>query len=322
LLLAGASTALSLLAAEAVVRFVFRDVTTTGHPSYFSRRWTAKNPPALNRWGFREREFSERPSAGTYRIAVVGDSFTYGQGIATRDRLTELLQRRLGDLRGTYEVLNFGRPAAETVDQVAFLRDTVLPIAPHFVLLQWHVNDIEGRDKSRRPRPRRLLPSTLLHRHSALYFLANQQWATLQAKLGLVQTYEDYLEERFGDPESADSIAGREALQSFFRLAGDAGVPVGMILFPQLYAEYPGGRIEDYRLGFLMDRVQEICARNDVPCLDLRSVLAPIEPDRRLWANRLDTHPSRLANDLAAAAAIERFGGEWVAAALALQAPR
>jgi len=129
------------------------------------------------------------------------------------------------------------------------------------------------------------------------------------------------MNERFGDPESADSIAGREALESFFGLARDAGVPVGMVLFPELDAEYPDGRIEDYRLGFLMDRVRAICKLHDVPCLDLRAVLAPSEPDRKMWANRLDSHPGRLANDLAATALIEQFGAQWQVAALALHAP-
>ena len=89
----------------------------------------------------------------------------------------------------------------------------MLPLHPDFVLLQWYENDVEGLDKSRRPRPWRLLPSDtltgLLRGRSALYFLMERQWGMLQRSLGWVGSYQDYMTVRFADPDSRDSSAAR-----------------------------------------------------------------------------------------------------------------
>ncbi|MDH3284004.1 MAG: SGNH/GDSL hydrolase family protein, partial [Acidobacteriota bacterium] len=200
------STGLSLVAVEFAVRHAYRDVTTTGdNTSYFAQRWRHEHPPVLNALGFREREISERPPPGTYRIAVAGDSFTYGQGILEEDRLTNIVERRLNHSGPRYEVLNFGVPGAETVDHLDIL-ETILTVAPDFVLLQWFVNDVEGRDKSGRPRPFPLLPARArvltetLHEHSALHFLVNRQWIRLQRGLAWHPSYEAYMRRRFGNP--------------------------------------------------------------------------------------------------------------------------
>jgi len=74
--------------------------------------------------------------------------------------MTNILEEKLNASGQKYEVLNFGRPGAETVDELALL-PTVLSLAPDFVLPQWFVNDVEGHDKSRRPSGRRLVPSSI-----------------------------------------------------------------------------------------------------------------------------------------------------------------
>jgi len=177
-----------LFIGEAAVRIATRNITTTGDgKSWYARRHARNHPTDLNAWGFREREIGLKPP-GTYRIVVIGDSFTYGQGLPEQDRLTEILEVRLNSSGGGFEVLNFGRSGAETVDELALL-EKVLEIAPDYVQLQWYRNDVEGHDKSGRPKGWRLLPSSLLtsflHRHSALFFILNSQWNELQTLLGV-----------------------------------------------------------------------------------------------------------------------------------------
>ena len=49
---------LSLVAGEVAMRWYYRDVTTAGSVGgYFAKRWHMRNPPASNRWGFRERDY-------------------------------------------------------------------------------------------------------------------------------------------------------------------------------------------------------------------------------------------------------------------------
>jgi hypothetical protein len=262
--------------------------------------------------GFRESEFEWVKGKGTYRIAVIGDSFTFGQGIPQQDRFTDLLGRLLDGKTARYEVLNFGKPGAETVDHVVILRDVALRTKPDFILLQWYVNDVEGHNKQDRPVILPLLPSSRLHARfhasSALYFLMNRQWGVLQSTLGISSgTKREYMLKRFGDPNSPASREASQALKDFIDLCAKNQIPMGVVLFP--YAGIDLG--DSYPYAFLHERVREICTEREIQSLDLRPRFAPYTKHKKLWANRFDSHPSAFAHRLAAEALMETFGPAW-----------
>jgi lysophospholipase L1-like esterase len=308
--LAAAASTFAVIGCEFILRYAFRDVTTTAEArTYYIVRW--EKTVRTNSLGYREREVSRAKPAGTNRIAVIGDSFTFGQGIREEERFSNLIEKRLnrlaqGEIR--YEVLNFGLPGKETEDHVQLLRDVVIDLKPDFVLLQWYVNDVEGHDKSRRPRPMRLLPSdyltALLRENSVLQYLLQRQWSSWQRTIGLVGSYQGYMEERFGDPNGPDSRAAREWLRSFIAACRNSGIPMGILVFPDI-----GGEVN---FGFLRERVLDQCAQERIPCLDLSPMLERHQDRRRLWASRLDPHPGPLANRIAADQLMSRFGSLWL----------
>ncbi len=308
LVLAG-SIVLSISVAEVYVRYTYRDITTTGHSSFFSIKWHSANPPSINRFGFRERDYADKQNDDVFRIAVIGDSFTYGQGVDTKDRLSDILESSLNKGNGgKFEVLNFGKRGTETVDHLNFLKDYVLASSPDFILLQWFINDVEV-DKSERPKPFPLVPSyvfaSYLNQHSGLYFLLDSQWRILQQRLGMAGSYEDYMVERFVDLDDADLLQADQALEEIFAVAQRNSIPTAILMFPAL-----SGEIQS-KLGFLIDHVATICERNGVVCIDLRRTLATAESASDLWVNRFDNHPNRLANELAAIQVLERFETQW-----------
>ena len=86
-LLLAFTLAISIAAAEPMTRFLFRDVTTSSdNGGYFTRRWFETGAVHVNSSGYREREFAAVKPSGAFRIAVVGDSFTYGNGVRQEDR--------------------------------------------------------------------------------------------------------------------------------------------------------------------------------------------------------------------------------------------
>lgn len=254
-----------------------------------------------------------RKAADTYRIVVIGDSFTYGQGIIEDARFTNIVQYRLNTQQANYEVLNFGRPGAETIDHIGFLDQYIFKLNPDFILLQWFVNDVEGDNKTGRPQPSRLIPSdylsSLLHRNSALFYLINTKWNQLQTKMGLVESYEDSMLKRFGDHESQDSRRAEHELDEFIRRIKERNIPVGIVMFPPLVET--GGSVEVYPYSFLFNRVIVACHRHEIKCLDLRPVFAKVKPASSLWANRFDSHPGPLANKMSAEAILETFSNKW-----------
>ena len=302
------------ITAEYFVRFFYSDITTTNdNSSYFARNWREANKPTINSLGFREREISEQKPSGVYRIAVVGDSFTYGQGINDSDRFSSIIERRLNNIGNRYEVYNFGKPGAETIDHIQFL-DEVFKISPDFVLLQWFVNDVEGHDKSARPSSYRLIPSeylsNYLHKHSALYFLINRQWKALQRQFGLVGSYEASMNARFGDIESDDSQRSIRELAEFIKRVKDKNIDLGIVMFPMPVPSEGDGDIGIYPFGYLFDRVAEACQYNEINCIDMRKVYAK-ERSQDLQVNTFDGHPNAFANQLAADIILQSFMDEW-----------
>src|SRR5688572_8277927 len=137
IILLGVTSALAALAVEAATRFVFRNVTISAdNTSFFSRRWI--NDVFFNEHGVRERSFSLQKAANTYRVAVIGDSFTFGNGLPAEERYSDLMEKWLPD---RIEVLNFAIPGNNTPHHLEVLRSRVLAAHPDFVLLQWFVND-------------------------------------------------------------------------------------------------------------------------------------------------------------------------------------
>jgi hypothetical protein len=134
----------------------------------------------------------------------------------------------------------------------------------------------------------------------------------IQAELGLVDEHEDYMNRRFGDPDSPDMIAARNALNEFVDIAQEAQVEVGIAVFP---AAVLVDSVADFPYGYLLDRALEVCAEEGIGCVDLRHAYLGISETEGFWASELDHHPGRRANEVAAEAVAAYFGDEWLAAA-------
>jgi len=302
LLLLAVTVSVVLLMAEFFVRILFQDITTTSdNTSYFAVKWKAENKLSVNRFGYREREIDLQKPSGIYRVAVVGDSLSYGQGITEGQRFSNIIEKKLNTGSIKYQVLNFARPGAETVDHIRFLED-VFKTDPDFILLQWFTNDVEGHDKSARPRPYRLIPSDylsgILHRNSALYFLIKQRWNVLQTSFGFIGTYQQSMMARFSDADSEDSRRAKHELSEFIAQVQARNIMLAIVMFPQFVET--NGDVGKYPFAFLFDRVIMACRENMIKCIDLRPAYARITPVSDLWVNRFDSHPSALANEIAA----------------------
>ena len=299
-----------VFASEIGLRVLFSGITTTNdNSSYWARRWLEAHQNT-NRLRFREREFSMQKAAGVNRIVVLGDSFTYGQGVEEEDRFTNRLQAALGGRSRAFEVLNFGAAGAQTEDELRVLENTVIGIHPDFVLLQWFVNDVEGDQKFRNPRslpPAHASLRSVLHSRSALYYVLERQWGLVQEKLGWEATYEAYMLDRLRDPTTPDARRADAVLSEFAQRCRENHVPLGIVLFPNL------GMISgpNYSFDFLHERVLAWCRREGIDCLDLRRVMRESAERIELLLNRFDGHPSPEAHRIAAEEILAHFRPVW-----------
>ncbi len=131
------------LSANPIIRYEYRPgYRPTDQPFDWSHKGFA-----INRAGFRDYEYPEQKPEGTYRIVVLGDSTTAGNGIPNLDdTYTKRLEKLLNTPTDTtlrYEVLNMGVGGYHTLQEVETLRIKGLKYNPDMVLVTLCVNDFD-----------------------------------------------------------------------------------------------------------------------------------------------------------------------------------
>ena len=297
--------ALMLVASEYALRYWFRHVRSSGNAAgYFAQ--ARQVDVVRNSLGYRDREPPPK-DPNRYRIAVIGDSFTWGQGIEAAERFSNLIEARLGP---RYEVLNFGIPGHDMPQHLEVL-EQVLPMRPDFVLLQLYINDFET-SQMQRPRPHPLISDAAARgwgRSSVLYDMASGHWVQIQEATGLAEPYAHYLQRNLGDPNAPNAQIAFGMLRQFIERAKRAGVEAGLVLFPMTDAMGPYGA--NYPVGFIHDRVRQIAAGEQIPSLDLLPAFSTYKDPKSLWVSSFDAHPNASANTRAAQEILNAFSRAW-----------
>ena len=137
----------------AVVAAVFEAglrIESGKRPSNDGRAITWGHRVVNNRFGFREREFAAAKPAQALRIMVLGDSLTWGVGLAEGERYTNLLERRLAESypEKRVEVLNFGAVGGPTVVERDILRNYIDRVRPDLIIVGFCLNDTQPRSEN------------------------------------------------------------------------------------------------------------------------------------------------------------------------------
>ena len=102
----------------------------------------------INSHGFRGSEVGLRKEAGTRRIAVIGDSISFGHDVTFRQAFSAVMQRnlnrRLAESGVRYEVLNFGVTGYGATQAVESLRSLALAFDPDLVVYAYCLNDAQA----------------------------------------------------------------------------------------------------------------------------------------------------------------------------------
>jgi lysophospholipase L1-like esterase len=302
-----------LVSAEFLLRVYYRNVLSSpsGY-SYFYNKNYSLFKKEMNALKMREKNFIPT-GIKKYRVLVLGDSLTWGQGVYPMEkRFTEqtehLFNQTAPNKEQQIDVLNTGQCG---LDLPGYLK--ILPfintIDKNFVLYQWFVNDMDiGRNIKEFKTPR-LIPNAKIHRylfgHSVLYFLLQRGYRILRQKTGKQKSYVKYLQDKLKDPNGKAARKARKLLNRLIDNFEQRGTPVGIVLFPGFW-----GPMDDYPLDFLHEQVLDVCKARHLDCLDLRETYRGVN-FKKLWANPLDPHPGELAHKMAAEAIYAHYGPFW-----------
>ena len=180
--------------------YLFHAETSGQGDTLASRRWMAMHWHPLNSLGYRDTEPPTYTDDGHKVVAVVGDSFAAGYGIARiEDRVGGVLSELLGR---DWRVVTLAQPGWGTASELAALRD--YPGRLDAVVLVYYVNDVEeAARRSGLPPPHRGGSKPVWLRswinRSYVFNLAYSRWSGW-ANLERARAYWAYLRTCFADP--------------------------------------------------------------------------------------------------------------------------
>lgn len=258
-------------------------------------------PDTLFAWqGDRANPWLHAPHARgeSFRLAVIGDSFTVGQGVRWDDAYPARLERWLNFNDGVepVDVMVFAREGTSTREQLRFL-DRALAAEPDLVLLGLFLNDPERPgDPEVAAWRERMLPRAptgavaAVARASRAAAWIHARWERVRATRAGMGYY------RFlYSPENSGWRPFVEALEIFAARCRQEGVPLAVVLFPGMGYLGP-----DYPHGFAHDALRDLVEPLDVAYLDLLPAFADKNPTRMAVLPGVDHHPSEIAHRLAA----------------------
>ncbi|MFM7292335.1 MAG: SGNH/GDSL hydrolase family protein [Planctomycetia bacterium] len=244
-----------------------------------------------NSLGLRDVERQRDKPAATYRILVLGDSITFGWGVAFEKTFCQLVESSLNTdppIPGCrFEVLNAGVGNLNTAMEVAYLKHAGVHLQPDLVLLAWFINDAEPP-----PVPRR----GWLARHSYAYVWLDSASDSAMRRLIGRQDYRDYYTGLYRD-ENPGWTRCKHALRDLAAVCRDRGIPCRVLMIPELHSLGSAYEFRDVH-----DAVRRVCRQAGLPVLDLLEALPAVADARRYWVSPDDAHPNAEANDLLARA--------------------
>lgn len=233
-------------------------------------------------------------AAGSYRIIVVGDSFTFGPHLQLADTFPKRLEQMLNlQPEGPrVEVLNRGLCGASTTTEIELVRNA-LRESPDLLILEITLNDAEPHALSKEEHEAIFNPPWLRNpiftTWRTLGFIASRIHNTQS-----IRRYIDYHSKFFKNPQTFEkfhSSIGRIAQQ-----AKEANVPIMAIVFPLF--DFP---INDrYPFTETHEIIATSLKSHGVRTLDLRNAFEGIPPERLQVIPGSDNHPNEIAHRIAA----------------------
>lgn len=262
--------------------------------------WAARE---RNSRGFHDVEWTREKPGDTWRLVVLGDSFTMGQWIPREKLFVKRLEQELRAEGKTVETLNVALGGADTRDELGLLRDVGLQYQPDAVLLVFFLNDATHLDSN--PLLVKKIHAELSREPEGLarFSKAWQLFDRARRERAITQlTVSDYLASFRGDAEQRAAWEDcKRALADLAELCRARGLPLGVVIFPmlmelELEREHP--------FTELYDEVEAHCRSLGVPVLQLLPVFRGRSAPA-LWVAPDDAHPNETANALVVPALVE-----------------
>ena len=259
---------------------------------------TFGHPYTINSMGFRDYDYNLLVKGeGCYRVLCVGDSFTFGVGLALEDtypkQLERLLQREFADKR--LEVVNCGVPSYNTVREYEFIANEALIYKPDLIILSYVFNDSEYTVTYTSPRNKFINSlKDRMQRFRVYDFLIEKIHLVSYLFKGMTLPDPQYRVQGLKHSFSDEYIGWQKNKEAFGLLSAWSKkhhIPIVYLIFPKL--EFLD---KDYPYFFFHEKVKQ-ALQGEPYILDMYPVFKGKKAEE-LWVNPFDGHPNKEANAL------------------------
>jgi lysophospholipase L1-like esterase len=252
----------------------------------------------INGAGFRDDvDYPEGRPAGTFRIVLLGDSFTFAGKVALENTLAKVLAEGLRtEVSKRCEVLNLAVPGYNSEQEATALDEVGLRYQPDLVILAFVLNDALPAGQLV-PKAARLPVGVrrVLKRSYLVQFLYDRE-KRLRSEWRK-GTFKGASEVRDLQPGTEGFRRVEGALARIRGLTAERRVPLLVVIWPMFE------RLDAYPFVPEHALVAATCERLGVPVLDLLPVFKGRD-EKALWVARTDHHPNADAQRLAAEAVL------------------
>lgn len=244
----------------------------------------------INSSGYRGGEIPE-PEPGKRRIALVGDSFVFGNAVPWEDTLGVCLESELEDT----QILNFGVPGYNATNVAAVVEHDTLKHFPDTVVYVFYNNDIHATPNFSEIKP----DDTIDAMYGYPMGSATLQWMLVTTRVVALDVFDVQLARR--TPErSAElwELEGRERVETAIRkmraLCEERGITYKVAVFPYLTDRNhnPFAPIDE--------SVIELCQELGIECWHVLEAFGDEVDLRQYWVSKFDKHPRGKANRIVA----------------------
>ena len=248
----------------------------------------------INSQGLRDREFPLVPAPGKTRILMLGDSLTFGWGVEGDETYSKVLERMLA--KGGYdaEVINTGVGNYNTEMEVAYFLERGYKFKPHYVVLNYFINDAE-------PTPRDHANFFARHSPAYVYFASRFDMALRMMGSGEKKDWKSYYAGLYEGVDGPGRVAA--AIEKLAKYCRENNIKLYIANQPELRNP------KEYAFPQVDRMVEEIAAANKVPYIPMLPAVRDLEPET-LWVTQPDPHPSAVAHEAFAKELYKVFSAE------------
>jgi lysophospholipase L1-like esterase len=237
---------------------------------------------SINSLGLRGPEIPLEKAPNERRILMLGDSLTFGWGVAEQSTTARRLESALGKmLLNQVSVINAGVGNYNTEMEVSYFMRDGIRLKPDMVILNYFINDAE-------PTPA-YDGHPLFDSWSYAYVLLKGRTDTFMRMMsGQSPDWAEYYQNLYKKGHEGWERT-KQSIMELAKICRQYDLTLMLVVYPEIRD------IKNYRFKEIHQNLKDLAENQKIYFLDLLDSVAGLE-EPKLWVTKPDPHPNDLAN--------------------------